>query len=248
MSSSPKEDRPTAESTGPWPSVTANSFRRDYLVPADSAELQNIMEPPVEPTSPQISPLHTSQQHDVVRSTMETEKPSDIFDDKTDISSHSSSLVPADKPIADPPGRSSEHSSEMNSPQERGFEPIKSESRMPTRQSMASRKLTEDELFRVISRKHTSASGSGSVQSADEQVEMERLMSRIFGKNRQEHSEDEKSRHVGVVFKNLTVKGAGLGAALLPTVGDPFLALPRLIGGLFSGHGKGAGGNHRFEP
>jgi ABC-type multidrug transport system ATPase subunit/ABC-type multidrug transport system permease subunit len=51
----------------------------------------------------------------------------------------------------------------------------------------------------------------------------------MFGRTRQEGSEEEKTRHLGVVFKNLTVKGMGAGAALQPTVGDIFLGLPRLI-------------------
>ena len=44
--------------------------------------------------------------------------------------------------------------------------------------------------------------------SAAEQAKVERWMSRIFGKDRQAHSEDEKTRHVGLVF--LTVKLAAL--------------------------------------
>ena len=56
----------------------------------------------------------------------------------------------------------------------------------------------------------------------------------MFGKGRQDNSEEEKTRHVGVVFKNFTVKGAGLGATLQPTIGDIFLTLPRKIGRLFN--------------
>ena len=57
----------------------------------------------------------------------------------------------------------------------------------------------------------------------------------MFGKARQEHSEEERTRHAGVIFKHLTVKGLGIGAALQPTNGDPFMALPRLFKRLFSG-------------
>lgn len=246
MSSSPHQ-RPSepAEPAGPWPSVTANSFRRDYMVPADSTEHQNQT---VSPISPELYPLQTSSQQDVIRSTGEVEKGGNIYDDKTDLSSPSSSPVSAKKPMVDPAGFSSGESSEINSPQDGGFEPIRTRSQLQTRPSIASRKFTEEEVFRVISRRHTSADGSGrrssflTVHSADERVEIERLMSRIFGKTRQEQSEDEKTRHVGVVFKNLTVKGMGLGAALQPTLGDPFLSLPRLLKGLFSGHGMGAAG------
>lgn len=66
-------------------------------------------------------------------------------------------------------------------------------------------------------------------------------MSRVFGRNRQAQSEDEKTRHVGVVFKDLTVKGVGLGVALQPTLGDLFLKLPRFIGGLFSNPSRATG-------
>ena len=70
--------------------------------------------------------------------------------------------------------------------------------------------------------------------AGEEQAEIERLMSRMFGKNRQAHSEDDKTRHVGVVFRNLTVTGMGLGAALQPTLGDPFLGIPRKLAALLS--------------
>jgi ABC-type multidrug transport system ATPase subunit len=55
----------------------------------------------------------------------------------------------------------------------------------------------------------------------------------MFGRTRQEESEEEKTRHLGVVFKHLTVKGMGAGAALQPSVGDIFLGLPRLISNIF---------------
>lgn len=127
----------------------------------------------------------------------------------------------------------------------------------PTRPKVATRttsRVTEDDLFRALSRRRTNHSIGGSSlasrptrasgtshlteeekeQLAAENLEVEKLMSRMFGKDRREQSEDEKTRHVGVVFKNLTVKGMGLGATLQPTLGDPFLALPRLLKTLFS--------------
>ena len=60
-------------------------------------------------------------------------------------------------------------------------------------------------------------------------------MSRMFGQARQANSEEEKTRHTGLVFKNLNVKGMGLGAALQPTLSDPFLGLPRALAALFKG-------------
>ena len=93
---------------------------------------------------------------------------------------------------------------------------------------------TQDDIFRVLSRRRTSASGKSDADVEEEQAEIERLMSRMFGRGRQAHSEEEKTRHVGVVFRGLTVKGLGLGAALQPSVGDIFLGLPRLLRNLFT--------------
>ncbi|KAH0150681.1 ABC drug exporter AtrF, partial [Aureobasidium melanogenum] len=110
-----------------------------------------------------------------------------------------------------------------------------------------SERMTEDDFFRALSRRKTSlTSGITRVQTQEEddeeREEIDRLMSRMFGKTRQEHSEEEKTRHVGLVFKNLTVRGVGLGAALQPTVGDIFLGLPRKIKNLISRGPKKAAG------
>ena len=101
---------------------------------------------------------------------------------------------------------------------------------------------SEDDLFRVLSQRRTSASGKSAADLEEEHVEIERLMSRMFGKARQAHSEEEKTRHSGVIFKNLTVKGVGLGASLQPTVGDIFLGLPRTLRNLFTKGPKAATG------
>ncbi|KAK7749059.1 ATP-binding cassette transporter snq2 [Diatrype stigma] len=90
---------------------------------------------------------------------------------------------------------------------------------------------TEDDLFRALSRRKSTVS---SHESKEEHDEIERLMSRLFGKARQEQSEEENSRHAGVIFRDLTVKGLGLGASLQPTVGDIFMGLPRFFKNLFS--------------
>jgi len=123
------------------------------------------------------------------------------------------------------------------------YESIKPASEAPTRpalQSRQSKPMTEEDLFRVLSRRRTSqATGinrtatrdsAATASSADEeQDEINKLMSRMFGHTRQEASEEEKTRHVGVVFKHLTVKGMGLGAALQPSVGDLFLNPVRFV-------------------
>lgn len=110
------------------------------------------------------------------------------------------------------------------------------------------RQRTEDDLFRTLSRRKSNRSGGMSRAPTQdphdlaEQEEINRLMSRMFGKTRQENSEEEKTRHVGVVWKGLTVKGMGLGAALQPTAGDIFLGLPRFLKSLVSKGPKKAGG------
>lgn len=100
----------------------------------------------------------------------------------------------------------------------------------------------EDDLFRVLSRRRTNATGTSTADEEDESAEINRLMSRMFGHARQEQSEEEHTRHSGVVFRNLTVKGLGLGASLQPTVGDIFLGLPRTLRNLFSKGPKAASG------
>jgi ATP-binding cassette subfamily G (WHITE) protein 2 (SNQ2) len=123
------------------------------------------------------------------------------------------------------------------------YESIKPASQAPIRpalQSQQSKPMTEDDLFRVLSRRRTSqATGINRTATRDsaatasstdeEQDEINKLMSRMFGHTRQEASEEEKTRHVGVVFKHLTVKGMGLGAALQPSVGDLFLNPIRFV-------------------
>ncbi|KAK7732284.1 ATP-binding cassette transporter snq2 [Cytospora paraplurivora] len=109
------------------------------------------------------------------------------------------------------------------------FEPMKvgADGRPP----LHSRTRTEEDLFQSLSRRRT---GASTAETEGENHEVERLMSRMFGKARQQHSEEENTRHSGVVFRNLTVKGAGLGASLQPTVGDIFMTLPRFLKNLLT--------------
>ncbi|ROW15604.1 hypothetical protein VPNG_02208 [Cytospora leucostoma] len=109
------------------------------------------------------------------------------------------------------------------------FEPMKvgADGRPP----LQSRKRTEEDLFQSLSRRRT---GASTAETEGENHEVERLMSRMFGKARQQQSEEENTRHSGVVFRNLTVKGAGLGASLQPTVGDIFMTLPRFLKNLLT--------------
>ncbi|RFU75353.1 brefeldin a resistance [Trichoderma arundinaceum] len=98
----------------------------------------------------------------------------------------------------------------------------------------------EDDFFRVLSRRRTTGTFTSSQEEEEESAEIERLMSRMFGHARQEHDEQERMRHSGVIFRDLTVKGVGLGASLQPTVGDIFLGLPRTIRNLIRGGLKAA--------
>lgn len=91
----------------------------------------------------------------------------------------------------------------------------------------------EDDIIRILSRRRTNASSTHEEQQ-ETKAEIEQLLSSIFGNTRKNGSQEEKTRHLGVVFKNLTVKGQGLGASIQPTNGDFFLGPFRAIWGLFT--------------
>ncbi|ETS82928.1 hypothetical protein PFICI_04804 [Pestalotiopsis fici W106-1] len=179
------------------------------------------------------------------------------FDTKTSeepaapLSSRSSSTPASEKTLATPADELNQHGAEKSQHTDKGvvgdetleadpqFEEMKTgtESRPPlgpTRSTIRS----EEDLFRVLSRRRT----TGADSAAEEDHEIERLMSRLFGQKRQQQSEEEKTRHSGVVFRDLTVKGVGLGASLQPTVGDIFLGLPRFLKNLVTKGPKAATG------
>ncbi|SLM39513.1 abc drug exporter [Lasallia pustulata] len=214
-------DRPHLDPPGAWPSRSANSFRNEYMHPIST-----------DPTH-----LHPQASADKVSEETAVSSPATSEEGALDAA-----------PYGERAATSSEEAlQDEELDQVGGFAPIKtnqSTTKRPHLPTYNSKPLTEDDLFRVLSRRRTSTSYVSrrreSISTAgesgghnEEQAEIERLMSRMFGKNRQAHSEEEKTRHVGVVFKNLTVKGMGLGAAIQPTLGDPFLALPRALLGLF---------------
>lgn len=253
MASSNEPQRPHVEEHGKWPSTSANSFRQQYLAPSAGATHHAQTSPEIEdPTSDSgSSPLKnppTSTNNDASRVSSE---------DKTAVPTPADSQY--DGVAAVDVGRTGAPTDKGSSDQEeadevRGFAPIKTANsyRPGQRPPMASRtssKMTEDDLFKALSRKRTNTSGrngsfdnGGEESGVEEEAGIEKLMSRMFGKNRQNNSEEEKTRHVGLVFRNVTVKGMGLGAALQPTLADPFLGLPRLLKALFtSGPRKAAG-------
>jgi hypothetical protein len=98
----------------------------------------------------------------------------------------------------------------------------------------------DDHVNRILSRRQTSRGSEGH----EDLAQIAKLMSRMFGKERKSVSDEEKTRHAGVIWKGLTVKGVGLGAALQPTNADIFLAVPRSIKGLLTRGRKGFGAGH----
>ncbi|PGH16499.1 hypothetical protein AJ80_05184 [Polytolypa hystricis UAMH7299] len=109
-----------------------------------------------------------------------------------------------------------------------GFAPIRS--RSPPKSQHDVDGTTSASLGRSTSTTHTDA----------EWTTIQRAMSKMFGRERREGSEEEKTRHVGVVWKHLTVKGVGQGAILQKTNADIFLALPKFLGRLITGGKKKA--------
>lgn len=204
-------ERPSVpDSSSASMSTSENSFRQQYTAPTKPIVYQGHMGDHAS-QSPVVDPLPSSNSHNALPPLEKAHVRSDV-----------------DSPA--------ENSDQDTVDREGGFEPIKSSKSAPQKESLTridSPKLTEDELFKVLSRRRTSASAghvSLATEGSDsEQAEVERLMSRMFGRNRQENSEEEKTRHSGLVFKNVTVKGMGLGAALQGTLSDPFLVLPRLF-------------------
>ena len=89
-----------------------------------------------------------------------------------------------------------------------------------------------------LRREATHRSGSSDSSRDEEEAEIERLMTKMFGQGRQDNSEEEKTRHVGVTWKHLTVKGEGLGAAIQPTVGQLFLGPFKKLGSLLNKNKK----------
>ena len=268
MASQPPQRPTVTQSSGMWPSASANSFRQQYLTPAANADHYSDQEPAGQADPAALTSTRNAQTSVVTAISPETArdvnsngssptKPSLIAADSSGastkvlgVSDSSDGIGAGQKEI----GVKRDEMGERESPVEQndfeketkdeigGFEPIKTTSgavRRPPFAHSASGISTEDELFRVLSRKRSTASGGGGPSNPEEMAEIERLMSRMFGRNRQEQSEEEKTRHVGLVFKNVTVTGLGLGSVLQPTVADLFLGLPRLLKGLFSGKAKG---------
>lgn len=96
----------------------------------------------------------------------------------------------------------------------------------------------EDDPEPGLSTQSSASSGDGGGQDLDQ---IQKLVSRMFGRERKANSQEEKTRHSGVMWKDLTVKGVGVGAVLQPTILDIFLGIPRLVKKLLAKGRKGAG-------
>lgn len=252
MASSGEPERPHISEHGAWPMTSANSFRQQYLAPKDGSAAHTLTTPEitgisVASTVANNAPLGSTHSVPAPSSTEPIRTPSE---GNTAVPSPANSeLSVAAAAVGDSPNPAFEPDMEDDEKVDSigGFAPIKTtmsiKPQHPSGVRRASSKIKEDDLFRALSRRKTNQSDrQGSYMTEDEaseaeeeQAEVERLMSRMFGKNRQAQSEEEKTRHVGLVFRNLTVKGMGLGAALQPTLSDPFLGLPRVFKALLSG-------------
>ena len=234
----PAAERPQLDDTaGMWPSTSANSFRQQYLAPGHLQGSRNPEEPLNTEPVQSATPAQSSISHEIFSSDPEARgQVSHASSEQTQVPSTSSSqpklaALAAGGEAIDHEVDDEEEEEDPSVAEEGGFAPIKTSATKDT--------ISRPSLYQQLTRRQTGKSSILTPQishSAEEQVEIERLMSRMFGKNRQENSEEEKTRHVGLVFRDLTVRGMGLGAALQPTVGDIFMNLPRLIQGVL---GKG---------
>ena len=85
-----------------------------------------------------------------------------------------------------------------------------SETEKSSQPGLLNRRLTEDEIVRVLSRRRTGGSGEDMEGGTEDMTQIMKLVSRMFGQERKSNSDEEKTRHLGVVWKHLTVKGVGL--------------------------------------
>lgn len=222
MADTREPERPGMGAPGAWPSTSANSFREQYLAPASSF-----------PSKPDTESSTNVIDH--VSSTDNTAAP--ISGDLNSSAMLPTSIDPTKMAPDAEFAVAGEKDDELTN-----LEPIRTAASNKERLGLqkTSSKKNEEDMLRVLSRKKTNMTEEEVIEAEEEQAEIEKLMSRMFGQARQKNSEEEKTRHVGLIFRNLTVKGIGLGAALQGTLGDPFLALPRLIKSILSKGSKQA--------
>lgn len=258
-------DRPTPADTdipGGFPETPASIFPSQHTTPATHGHVTNLA-PTDTQTNDDGSRTPTQNTTRGSGSYFATAGPFDTKTTKESVApsptTTDSSTPASEKTLATPAGELGQHGEASEKTQhaakgdvtddddaeaveatEPQFEEMKTgtESRPALGPERSSTIRSEEDLFRVLSRRRTSVADS----NAEEDHEIERLMSRLFGQKRQQQSEEEKTRHSGVVFRDLTVKGVGLGASLQPTVGDIFLGLPRFLKNLVTKGPKAATG------
>lgn len=254
MASSSAEERPGLEDApGAWPSASGNSFREEYMTSTGIPDTEpESSHPPINRDT--TAAIDSSQTGGEKRRLNDEEKgstPSDRDGDTLPVSKTELGRTQRTHSTISTSSLDSDLTDKEDRDTDGVIMPLKTQSgtsgaKRPGLMNRATNQMTEEDIFRVLSRRKTNQSEfQGSVMSKEEQLqeqaEIERLMSRMFGRDRQANSEDEKTRHVGLAFRNLTVRGMGLGAALQPTVGDPFLGLPRAIKGVVGGGPKQSG-------
>lgn len=110
--------------------------------------------------------------------------------------------------------------------------PIKTAQQQQQRPGLANTQgnSSQQSLYRSLTQRWTNQSKENKQGGHQEEMEeIQRLLTQMFGKERREHSEEEKTRHVGLVWQNLTVKGAGMGAAVKGTLATPYYKLKTLF-------------------
>lgn len=219
---------------GPQRSQTPSSFPVLNEVSAPEA-----IDPQAAPTTAELSEGNST----IVQSTSEYSEYSEEDHNDRGTATAPAAAVAAggytatgEKTVSDP----SDSPEDAKSDAEDGYRPIRhgdEGKERPQLQKTRSR-MTEQQLFKALSRRRSSTAAvspqTTHEDGDDERAEINRLVSRMFGNTRQESSEEERTRHKGVIFRDLTVKGMGLGAATQPTTGDFFLGLPRFLGNLFT--------------
>ncbi|KAF3904035.1 hypothetical protein AA313_de0207927 [Arthrobotrys entomopaga] len=188
--------------------------------------------PPEQPTKPPNQRVIEETPKTEIKEEKPKRQPIDYFALKKPQSQKNEPKRPTPVPIATP----NEPSSSTVAAQSIGLADGKPTplSKIPTSRSVG-RQYGENDLLKSLSKRQTTRSGAGYSEDGEDNEELERLISTMFGTARQQASEEEQTRHKGVIFKNLSVIGEGLGAAIQPTVGSlfygPFLALGRLLSG-----------------
>ena len=178
----PGAKRPQLDDTaGMWPSTSANSFRQQYLAPGHLQGSRNPEEPLNTEPVQSATPAQSSISHEIFSSDPEARgQVSHASSEQTQVPSTSSSQPKLAAPAAG--GEAIDHEvdeEEEEDPsvaEEGGFAPIKTSATKDT--------TSRPSLYQQLTRRQTGKSSILTPQispSAEEHVEIERLLSRMFG-------------------------------------------------------------------